>query len=420
MALVDDAIDTVRVRATTEHSTRRFRLVPPAITPIRPTDLGHGVFGELRGIGRDRFRHAITTYLDAESTATYTSFRRALGACLHTLSDESAHFRRDVLIPAFCSSDFPDAIDGVGLESKRYDIDPANLAVDIDSVVEGLESRPVALVVVNVLGYGSRMDELVQLCQNADVYLIEALGYSLGTEYQNTKLGTFGDGAVLNFQQGKPIPVGGGMIVNQNPTFRFDDEKRPSVSANIGPITGYSVFSRPRTYYLYDRLKAGFNAAGLLTKRATTHPEGKFDVDYNAPFSTISDFQGAIAHRVFERHTEYQRHRERTAMYYREKLAEYDAISHLDPIDDLSNVQFVRYPILAETEELRDRMLSILNQNGIHATMLYDWPVIDAELFPGAAHVQRRILTVPTHPFVDSRDRRTVVEKIRTVLSEYP
>ena len=394
---------------------RQFRLVPPAITPLRAADIGAGCVGQLRGRGRDEFRRDVESFLDAESSATYTSFRRTLAGCFHELAADTD--RTDVLIPAFCSSDFPDAIEGVGLEPVRYDIDPETLSLDLPAVTEALGQRPLAVVAVNVLGYSSPMAELAARCDAHDVPLVEALGYAFGTEYEGQRLGTFGDCAVLNFQQGKPIPVGGGMVVSQRPEHCFGDDMRPAAAPNVTALAGYTALGRPRPYYAYSRLRDALDDAGRLGERATTHPESKFDVAYDPPFATISNFQGAVAHRLFGRLADHRRRRARTAGRYADALRDCGGVSVLDPIPGLSKLQYVRLPLAAETEALRDRLVAALDGVGVQATTLYDWPVLDSETFPGAADLQRRILTLPTHPYVDEADRQLIVDTVRRVVA---
>lgn len=402
--------------STPPRDGRRWRLVPPAITPITLTDVGVGVVNHLRHRGRDRFRAQLESHLDAHSSATYTSFRRTLAAALLELTARDSTGRRsEVLIPAFCSSDFPDAIEGLGLEPVRYDIDPETLSPDMDSFDSALRRDTLAAVSVNVLGYGSNMAAIAERCTDRDTFLVEALGYALGTAYEDQLLGTFGDCAVLNFQQGKPIPVGGGMVVGQNPALDLGDRGRPQVDANVAALTGYAVLSHPYGYHAYSTVQEHLEDAGLMGERVTTHPEHKFDVEYAAPFATISDFQGAVASRVFERLGDHRRHRAATAQFYTRELSNCPGVDLLDVQEGLSNVQHVRFPILVESPPLRDRIQSALREQGIHATTLYDWPVLDAETFPGASRLQRGILTLPTHPYVDERDRDRVVDTVRRV-----
>ena len=117
--------------------------------------------------------------------------------------------------------------------------------MDLDAVASRRDDDVFALVAVNVLGYTSPMREVAAFCDDRDLCLVETLGYALGSSYRGRRLGTFGDRAVLNFQQGKPIPVGGGMVVSRGATRRLTDRGRPSVDPNVGALAGYAAVEHP-------------------------------------------------------------------------------------------------------------------------------------------------------------------------------
>jgi dTDP-4-amino-4,6-dideoxygalactose transaminase len=402
-----------RIDVGQRRRTRQYRLVPSAITPVGLGDVAAGLGGQLQGRGRDSFRRDIEQFLDANNSATYTSFRRTLAGCFHELATKSDDDRNEVLIPAFCSPDYPDVIEAIGLQPVRYDVNPKTLACDPDAIKEEIGPDTLAVVSINVLGYGSPIADLAARCDRHDAYLVESLGYALGTTYEGDRLGTFGDCAILNFQQGKPIPVGGGMVTSQAPELEFDDHGRPAIRANVATLAGYALLSHPRPYYAYSRVKDRLNGVGDLSERATTHPGSTSKGSLAPPFETISNFQGTIAGHVFDRLDEHRTHREQTARYYDKQLADCPGVDRVVPIDGLSTLQHVRFPLLTETESLRNRIRKALGTVGIQTTKLYSWPAIDSSEFPGAGALQRTILTLPTHPYVDDRDRRLVVETIR-------
>lgn len=399
---------------------RQYRRVPSAITPLSPGDIAAGIAGHRAGTGRQEFREEIGSFLSATTTASYTSFRRALCACLLEVAAAADEDRTDVVIPAFCSSDFPDAIEGAGLTALRYDVDAETLSLDMESLAELPTENTLAVVAVNVLGYSSSMDRIESYCRENDIYLIEALGYAFGAEYEGRPLGTFGDCSVLNFQQGKPIPIGGGMVVSRNSEFEFTDDGRPAVAPNIGTLSGYAALSHPRPYYLYSRATDLLDRLGASTANVSTHPESKFGVTYAPPFATISNFQGTVGQRVIERLPEHRRQRAHTAGVYATELADCPRVRHLRPVDGLSNHQYVRYPLVLDSPELRDELRAALSDIGIQTAALYSWPPIDGSQFPGASRLQDGIITLPTHPYVDGDDRQRIVRTVRDVVRDRP
>lgn len=397
-----------------EGRTRRWRLLAPAATPITTGDLAAGIRGHAKRSGRAAFRRAIASFLDATHAATYTSIRRGLAASLMALAEDREGDR--VLIPAFCSPDFPAAIRGVGLAVDRYDVDPATLAADPAAVERAIGPETLAVVAVNVFGYSSPMATIAAIADRADSALVEALGYALGSRLDGQPLGTFGDCAVLNFQQGKPIPVGGAMVLSQSGGPEVGDAGRPAITANVGVLAGYAALSHPRPYFAYTRVRDGLARLGHSIDRPTTHPEGETDVAYEPPFATISNFQGAIGRRVFDRLDRDRRHRQRVARQYDASVAGLPGVHRIPPIDGIGAHQHVRYPLLVASSDRRERLLAALAAAGVQATTMYDYPAIDPEQFPGAARLQREILTLPTHPYVDQRDVAEIVATVRRVL----
>lgn len=411
----DDSDRDAEDQASASQNHRRFRRLAPAVTPLYAGDIAAGLSGHRAGSGLDEFRTEVATFLGAESTGTYTSFRRALCACLLALSEADDADRTDVLVPAFCSSDFPEAIDGAGLNPLRYDVDPRSLALDRDAAVAQIDENTLALVAVNVLGYGSEMDRIASHCESHGVFLVEALGYAVGAAYGGDRLGTFGDCSVLNFQQGKPIPVGGGMIASRGAGLEFTDDGREPVAPNVAALSGYAVLGRPHPYYFYSRVKTLLDRYHGSKTRHSTHPESKFDVPYAPPFATMSNFQGTVGRRVFRRIGDDRRHRERTANGYADELSGCPHVDRVRPISGLTDHQHVRYPLLVDDPAIRDSIAAALTDIGVQASPLYDWPQIEAERFPGAARIQREILTLPTHPYVDAEDRKRIVRTVRDV-----
>lgn len=89
--------------------------------------------------------------------------------------------------------------------------------------VEALEKafikypHPKAVIVVHLYGTPAKMDEIVRICKEHNVPLIEDAAEGLGGEYKGKKLGTFGDYGILSFNGNKIITTsGGGMLVGKD------------------------------------------------------------------------------------------------------------------------------------------------------------------------------------------------------------
>ncbi len=77
--------------------------------------------------------------------------------------------------------------------------------------------KPKAVIVAHLYGISASLKEIVELCKEYEVPLIEDAAESFGTLYDNKFTGTFGDYGILSFNGNKIITTsGGGMLICNN------------------------------------------------------------------------------------------------------------------------------------------------------------------------------------------------------------
>lgn len=104
-------------------------------------------------------------------------------------------------IPVFIDSDY-----------KTWNMCPVALE-------EAFEKYPEvkAVIVVHLYGLSADMNQIVDLCRNHNVVLIEDAAESLGTYYKGKHVGTIGDYGIFSFNGNKIITTsGGGMLVSNH------------------------------------------------------------------------------------------------------------------------------------------------------------------------------------------------------------
>ena len=80
-----------------------------------------------------------------------------------------------------------------------------------------LEVKPKALILTHLYGQLSKIDEIVAICKEEGIYLIEDSAESLGASYNGKQSGTFGDFGVYSFNGNKILTTsGGGMLISEN------------------------------------------------------------------------------------------------------------------------------------------------------------------------------------------------------------
>jgi len=101
-----------------------------------------------------------------------------------------------------------------GMEPIMCECDKDNLGLNIEHLKQIIkEHDPSSIILVHVLGFPNHMNEIVELCKEHDIRLIEDTCESIGSEYEGKKLGTFGDLSTFSFYFGHHMStIEGGMI----------------------------------------------------------------------------------------------------------------------------------------------------------------------------------------------------------------
>jgi CDP-6-deoxy-D-xylo-4-hexulose-3-dehydrase len=102
----------------------------------------------------------------------------------------------------------------LGLDPIMCDCDENNLGLNIDHLKQIIkDENPSAIILVHVLGIPNNLDEIISLCKENDILLIEDTCESIGSKYNGKKLGTFGDLSTFSFYFGHHMStIEGGMV----------------------------------------------------------------------------------------------------------------------------------------------------------------------------------------------------------------
>ena len=77
--------------------------------------------------------------------------------------------------------------------------------------------KPKALILTHLYGQLCKLDEIVAICKEEGIYIIEDAAESLGATYDGKQSGSIGDMAVYSFNGNKILTTsGGGMLVSNN------------------------------------------------------------------------------------------------------------------------------------------------------------------------------------------------------------
>ena len=118
--------------------------------------------------------------------------------------------------------------------------------ISTSDIREKITYKTKAVIVPHMFGYPADLDEIRELCDDKNIYLIEDCAQSIGAEYKGEKVGTLGDISIFSFYATKMIStIQGGMVCTNNSEWvrmikdlRYHDQVR--ADEDLDPRLKYS------------------------------------------------------------------------------------------------------------------------------------------------------------------------------------
>jgi len=166
-------------------------------------------------------------YLGVKYAISFNSGRSAFLAILSSLGLKADD---EILLQAFTCNAVPNPIiwsrqnffseklgGQAGLKPTYVDCDEKTFNINIEDLKKKITNRSRAVVVQHTFGLPADLDEISEICQKNNLILIEDCAHSLGADYHDRKVGTFGKVAFFSFSRDKVISsVYGGMVATND------------------------------------------------------------------------------------------------------------------------------------------------------------------------------------------------------------
>ncbi|MHB2151120.1 DegT/DnrJ/EryC1/StrS family aminotransferase [Calditrichota bacterium LG25] len=168
----------------------------------------------------DAFEREMADYIGVQHAAALSSGTAAIHLALILLGIEQGD---EVICQSFTFSGSANPIVYqkalpvfVDSETDSWNMDPELLEQAIkDRMAKG--KKPKAVIVVHLYGQPAKMDEIMAVCRQYEIPVIEDAAEALGSSYKGKKAGSFGELAILSFNGNKIITTsGGGMLLSND------------------------------------------------------------------------------------------------------------------------------------------------------------------------------------------------------------
>jgi UDP-N-acetylbacillosamine transaminase len=164
----------------------------------------------------NKFEESIKSYTGASHALALSSATAGLHLALRVLGIGQGDY---VLASSFTFIGSVSAILYQNAEPIFVDSDESwNISPELlKEAIQKAPKKPKALIVTHLYGQLCKLDEIMTICKEEDIFLIEDAAESLGASYHGQQSGTFADMSVYSFNGNKILTTsGGGMLVSEN------------------------------------------------------------------------------------------------------------------------------------------------------------------------------------------------------------
>jgi perosamine synthetase len=389
---------------------RVHRSLPPAASPIDAGDLCRCLPRSLRKGYSERIVSEIREVFRVKHVFPVSSGKAALTILLKAL--HSLTHRKEVLIPAYTCFSVPSAICKAGLRIRLCDVDPRTLDFEYEALGECVNEDTLCVVSTHLFGLPADVGRVKEMCRDKGVFLVEDAAQAMGIERNGEMLGTLGDAGFYSLGRGKNLNcAGGGILVTNSdriaaaiePFFREIEEEGTSGEVNTFlQAFAMTFLTHPSLYWIPEGLS--FLRLG----------ETIFHEDF--PVKRLSRVSEGLLSGWKDRLSSWNKARARNASFYLKDFQKETKSNESMP--------YLRLPILLESKNKRDEVREQSQRRGLGIARMYPAPVSEIPeirdrfqglSYPGASEVAERLLTLPTHPYLNENDLREIVGQIRAV-----
>lgn len=327
------------------------------------------------------FESALCDYLNVKNAIVVSSGTAALHLALLALGIKKGD---EVIVPAFTFPATANAVELVGAKPIFVDINLSDFCIDSSKIEKVITKETKAIIPVHEFGQSGKMDDIVKLSRHHNLKIVEDAACALGAEFENQKLGTFGELGCFSFHPRKAITTGEGGVV----------------------VTGD------------DRLAQKLK---ILRNHGISCKDGKVDFITPGLNYRMTDFQAVLGISQLEDIEKIIVQRIETANKYNNELKKISWIKTPHVYKNRKTV-FQTYHVLLDDAKDRDKLVHYLKSKDIETNLgaqalpcltyyKTKYKLKDSD-FPNAVKAYRKGLALPMGAQIDKDGIKKVVEKL--------
>ena len=337
----------------------------------------------------EEFENALCKYIGCKYAVAVNSGTSALDIAVQTLN-----LPRDseIITTPFTFVATSNAVLYNNLKPVFVDIEKDTRNINPGEIRKKITDKTKAIIYVDYAGHPCDIDEIKDIAEEHDLYLIEDACHALGAEYKGRKTGNFADMTAFSFHPVKHITTGeGGAVVTNNKNFY----ERLTMLRNHGIDKSALDRFGPKAGWAYDLKFLGRNYR-------------------------MTDFQAALGISQLKKLGRFIRRRKEIVRMYNE------AFEGITGVETPIVKPYVKHAWHIYTVLLtginRDEFFSKMRERNIGVNVHYipiyrfsyyqEYFNFNPKDFPVTEEVFERIITLPLYPKMEDDDVNMVVEGV--------
>jgi len=318
-----------------------------------------------------RFEKKFAEYVGVKHALSTTSGTQALILALEALNIRG----KEVLVPSFTFIASAMSIIRAGGKPVFVEVDEKTYNIDPEDVRKKITENTIAIMPVHLYGQPANMDEITEIAEEKDLYVIEDAAQAHGAEWKGKKAGSIGHIAAFSFYPTKNMTTGEGGMLTTN-----DDE----LAYRVAMLRNHGQKER----YLHEEL------------------------GWNFRMTNIAAAMGLVQLRKLNKANEMRR---ANARFYNEALEDKVLTPYEDP---RAKHVYHQYTIRVKN---REKLIEEFRREGIGFGIYYprgnhQQPIMQKLGFmarlPVTEKLCKEVISIPVHPLVSEEDREKIAKVI--------
>ena len=341
------------------------------------------------------FEEALCRYISTKYVVAVNSGTSALDIAVQTLNLPAG---AEVITTPFTFVATSNAVLYNNLKLVFVDIEKDTRNINPEEIRKKITDKTKAIIYVDYAGHPCDIEEIKDIAEEHELYLIEDASHAIGAEYKGKKIGNFADMTIFSFHPVKHLTTGeGGAVVTNNKEF-------------------------------YDRLKILRNHGIDKSALERFGPEAgwAYDLKFLGRNYRITDFQAALGISQLKKLDEFIRRREEIVEMYNEAFEDVPEIE-APVMKPYAKPAWHIYTVLLNGID-RDNFFSKMRERDIgvnvHYIPIYRFSYyqeqfnINPEDFPVTEEVFNGIITLSLFPKMKDDEIFYVIEAVKKVIKE--